>query len=103
MKITKPRLLGRFKSDRKTVNMYTGRNMQRGTDHYFYYKSGSKVMVSCSDYHNLWSRVVPTEIEILREERKVLMSLDKQDLVSMIMKMKEENISIPLYCVDSNQ
>lgn len=89
MAITKPRLLGRYTTGYKAVNMYTGRNMQRGTDHYFYYKSGTKVILSDEEFHHNWKKLVLKPEQIRRQHFKELMSLDKRELVELVFNLND--------------
>ena len=103
MSITKPRLLGRFTKGHRTVNMYTGRNMQRGTDHYFYYRSGDKVMISDADFHHNWSVEVPTKEQEERRARAKLMQLSKEELIDMVFQLNNEVFVVSNLLDESNE
>jgi hypothetical protein len=53
--------IGRFKNSdsKKEVNLKSGKNRQRGTDHIFYLYRGQRVFVSDADFYSnkKWIRV----------------------------------------------
>lgn len=53
------RNLGRFENTEtgQKVNIKKGRNPQRGTDGYFFIRSGVRVMISDRDYHHNWEKI----------------------------------------------
>ena len=59
MILTNNRLIGRYKNrvTNKIVNIHKGRNMQRGTDHYYYLYRGGKIMISDKDFFELYEKV----------------------------------------------
>ncbi|WOL24269.1 hypothetical protein fHeYen801_059 [Yersinia phage fHe-Yen8-01] len=60
MKLTAIRQIARYLHvpTGREVNVKTGRNAQRGTDHYFYLRSGVRVYITDAEFHSpLWEKV----------------------------------------------
>lgn len=53
-KLSNIRYVGRFKNKgtKQTVNIHTGRNMQRGTDLLFYYRQGKRVFITDREFYS---------------------------------------------------
>lgn len=59
MKLTQIRRKGRFTNGKKTVNIFTGYNRQRGTDHLYYLHRFKRVFISDKEF---WTDKVWTPV-----------------------------------------
>jgi hypothetical protein len=59
MKLKNIRFRGRYKHKQtdQEVNVKTGRNSQRGTDHHFYTYRGKRVFITDAEFYNMWEKI----------------------------------------------
>jgi len=67
MKLTRTRILGRYKNPQtgRPVNVHKGTRVDRSTDHLFFIRSGLRIFINDGEFYSKWTKIHRAGVSIL--------------------------------------